>query len=132
MWLALCLVYAVFAAAQDNPTVDIANGSLSGLHLPEFDQNLFLGVPFAKPPVGDLRFAHPRPYDTPWSGLRDASAYGPSCYGAGPFSAGLQFDEDCLSLNVITPAGDHGEKLPVFVWIYGGGRYWYSHYLAFA
>jgi len=84
---------------------------------------VFRGIPFAAPPVGPLRFAAPRPPE-PWAGVRDCTAYG----GSAPqppimlplpgMDVGPQ-DEDCLYLNVWTPAPD-GARRPVMVWVHGG------------
>ena len=81
----------------------------------------FKGIPFAAPPVGDLRWRPPGPAPS-WSGVRSADAFGPICmqsrrgfFGQSPMS------EDCLTLNIWRPAGTKpGAKLPVMVWIYGG------------
>jgi para-nitrobenzyl esterase len=97
----------------------------------------FKGIPFAAPPVGDLRWRSPQP-PSPWTGVKTASDYGPACMqmigsallgGRGPQS------EDCLTVNVFTPANHTGAKLPVMVWIYGGafiggsaGRYDGTHF----
>jgi para-nitrobenzyl esterase len=82
----------------------------------------FRGIPFAAAPVGELRFRAPRPH-APWSGVRPALAFGkaaPQNASALPgMEAGPQ-DEDCLFLNVYTPAAD-GARRPVFFWIHGGG-----------
>ena len=85
---------------------------------------MFRGLPFARPPVGPLRFRPPEPPE-PWSGVRDAARFGPSASqnGAlvGPLmSLGIsRTGEDCLYLNVWTPAADRGRR-PVLVWIHGG------------
>lgn len=82
----------------------------------------FLGIPFAKPPVGELRFAAPQPAE-PWEGERACTEYGPSCIQGAPHGGTLNYpiSEDCLYLNVFTPADSEREELPVMFWIYGGG-----------
>jgi para-nitrobenzyl esterase len=84
----------------------------------------FKGIPFAAPPVGDLRWKAPQPV-TAWSGTRKADTYGASCMQdanfAKLFGAPPAISEDCLDLNVWTPAKTSDDKLPVMVWIYGGG-----------
>ncbi|XP_059680733.1 fatty acyl-CoA hydrolase precursor, medium chain isoform X2 [Gavia stellata] len=96
--------------------------------------NVFLGLPFAKPPVGPLRFSEPQPPE-PWKGIRNATSYPPMCLQdkvQGQFFSDiitnrkekvlLQVSEDCLYLNVYTPVStENQKKLPVFVWIHGGG-----------
>ncbi|MBC5783696.1 carboxylesterase family protein [Ramlibacter sp. USB13] len=85
------------------------------------DGAVFLGIPFAAPPVGALRWRAPQPVQA-WTGLRDALAFGPDFPQAPDphFRAGRQ-DEDCLYLNVWTPTLAAGAKLPVLVWFFGGG-----------
>lgn len=87
----------------------------------------FLGIPFAEPPVGRLRFRAPEP-PTPWPGVRDAREYGPSAPQIGPVNrmirgligaTGSRQSQDCLYLNVWTPKCD-GARRPVMVWIHGG------------
>jgi para-nitrobenzyl esterase len=87
---------------------------------------VFKGIPFAAPPVGPLRWKPPQPA-APWSGTRDASAYGPACPqvvdpGGRPNGGGYAgpTSEDCLNLNVFAPV--HAHKAPVMVWIFGGGN----------
>jgi len=82
----------------------------------------FLGIPFAAPPVGELRWRAPQP-PASWTGVRAAQAYAPSCPQPPSVLPGMavrEQDEDCLYLNVFTPRAD-GAKRPVLFWIHGGG-----------
>ena len=83
---------------------------------------LFAGIPYAKPPVGDLRFRAVQPHE-PWSGVRPAQKFGPAAPqlpGEGlTNSMPVTWDEDCLTLNISTPAVDDRRR-PVLVWIHGG------------
>jgi para-nitrobenzyl esterase len=105
----------------------IAQGELRGLEKGEV--TAFLGVPFAAPPTGERRWQPPRPPQT-WAGIRQADHFGPSCEqtvtpgGFGPWTAEYvvsgDVSEDCLFLNIWTPASSPRAKLPVLVWIHGG------------
>ncbi len=84
----------------------------------------FKGIPFAAPPVGDLRWRPPQPV-VPWTGVKEATAYGHDC-AQKPFPSdaaplGTEPSEDCLVVNVWRPAEKTSAALPVMVWIYGGG-----------
>jgi para-nitrobenzyl esterase len=121
--LVLALIFACgFAApAFAGPQVTIAQGVLSGTT--DGVISVFKGIPFAAPPVGDLRWRAPQPPPN-WTGSRDASQFGPICPQAPAESGGGEKhpeSEDCLNLNIWSPNTTPGAKLPVMVWIYGGG-----------
>jgi para-nitrobenzyl esterase len=109
------------------PRRSIRAGTVEGVRLGSVDA--FLGIPYAAPPVGANRWRAPQPL-TPWSGVRPATTFGPSCWqvvepkGFGPWTPEyvVQDDvsEDCLYLNVWAPANDAGSGKPVLVWIHGG------------
>ena len=104
------------------PTARVTNGTINGRHLSSFNQDLFLGIPFANAP----RLANPSPVNETWDSPFDASAYGATCYGFGSnqLLPGINTSqsEDCLNLNIIRPSGvDLKKPLPVLLWIYGGG-----------
>lgn len=91
-----------------------------------WSQDFFLGIPYAQPPLGNLRFRSPQPINISYDGVLDASRYGYSC---NQYGSNFNLSEDCLTLNVVRPAattttGANDKKatpLPVLVWIYGGG-----------
>lgn len=103
------------------PTAKTHLGTYSGRHLPSFNQDLFLGIPFADAPILD----NPRPLNESWDEVRPADAYGPACHYPAPEGflerIGINTSADCLNLNIIRPAGYKDEALPVVVWFYGGG-----------
>ena len=105
------------------PIVETTSGKVEGKRTPEGDVSLFRAIPYAAPPIGPRRFRPPQAA-APWTGVRDATRFGP----ASPQVAGvmeqlygstMQTDEDCLTLNIWTPATDGGHR-PVMVWIHGG------------
>ena len=109
------------ACAAEQPVVQVQSGSVQGAI--EYNMQVFKGIPYAAPPVGDLRWIPPQPA-AKWSGTLDASQFGFACpqpYVKNLSSGlGLPGNEDCLKLNVFTPHKP-GQKLPVMVWIHGGG-----------
>ena len=118
---ALSLSIVIVKSQTCAPTVTIQNGTLQGYYQPSYGQDYFLGIPFAQPPLGDLRFRAPQAINTTWTGIKQATSYYPECVGYGGDDIGYETAEDCLALNVIRPAGYEGQALPVAVWIHGGG-----------
>lgn len=106
------------------PKVTLKNGSYYGIQLPNYEQDIFLGIPFAQPPIDSLRFRQPQPLNTTWDDVRNATVYQPQCfgYGAKQWVFEIPFSEDCLSVNIIRPAGISTDAaLPVGVFINPGG-----------
>lgn len=106
------------------PTAIIKNGTYVGTYNPTYGTDHFLGMPFARAPIGDLRFKVPQSLDEPWTEERNATEYGYQCvgYGRDTWSQGNYVDEDCLTLNVIRSRSSVGPEkilLPVLVWIHG-------------
>lgn len=110
------------ALAQD-PVVGTLNGSYSGTHLPQLQQDIFLGIPYAQDTSGENRFRVPQTLNSTWTGTRDAKQYSNICPDFAPDEAAMLYgmSENCLSINVIRPAGiPEDAQLPVTVWIHGG------------
>src|SRR2546428_8089239 len=105
--------------------VATTSGVVEGTREPGSEIMIFRAIPFAEPPIGDLRFAPPQPVRG-WSGVRKADSFGP-CAMQLPVFGDMNFrsngmSENCLYLNVWTPAKSEDEKLAVLVYFYGGGN----------
>jgi para-nitrobenzyl esterase len=130
---AACLALAVAVALAPRPAaadpVRIDGGLVSGVATPDKKITAFKGIPFAAPPTGELRWRAPQPV-VPWKGTLVADRFAPACMQA-LFNADVLLEhpgpematsEDCLYLNLWTPAKAPGARLPVMVWMYGGGN----------
>jgi len=111
---------AVPAASAPAPVVHTASGPVAGLV--RSSDHAWLGIPFAAPPVGELRWKPPQPH-APWRAPRAAQSFGTSCaqYETMDRFAAPSAAEDCLTLNVYAPAGPVKKGAPVLVWLFGGG-----------
>ena len=125
----LVCIAAPLSAAITQP-VKVAGGRVEGVPGKDASTTAFKGIPFAAPPVGDLRWRAPQPV-VPWQGIRKAGQFGNSCVQnivaetkpwTYEFMTHTDVSEDCLFLNVWTGAKAAGENRPVYVYIYGGGN----------
>ncbi len=120
--LSLAMLLTTLAVNAQNPRVKTSEGVLEGIE--ESGIKVFKGVPFAQPPVGDLRWKAPQPVKA-WTGVRKAHDFGPNpmqqpLFGDMNFGT-KKMSEDCLYLNIWTPAKSMDEKLPVLIYFNGGG-----------
>ncbi len=116
--LIVALCGAGISMAQSLAPVKVEGGLLQGTS--EHGLRVYRGIPFAAPPVGDFRWRAPQPA-AKWQGVRQADKFGPRCYQGGRGAPGVETSEDCLYLNVWSPAKSARDRIPVLVWIYGGG-----------
>ncbi len=135
--LLISLLVRPVPAGKDDLIVNTEKGRVRGMryYLPDFDKSVdtYLGIPFAKPPTGLLRFLHPQPVDK-WNGIYNATrmpnscyqlpdtTFGPDFYGSNMWNPDTKVSEDCLYLNVWVPkTRPRLKRSAVMVWIFGGG-----------
>lgn len=109
------------SASCKTPIAKARNGSYTGHHIAEFNQDAFLGIPYGQAPRLEIATA----LETTWDEPRPANTNGDACLGSLPIAGQELFNvstsDDCLNLNIVRPSGHEGKLLPVAVWMYGGG-----------
>lgn len=124
---ALCLSMSAMAVTfAKSPIVETTSGTVRGYY-PNASTRAFLGIPYAQPPVGSLRFKSPQPIEQKATEVIDATEFGLSCYqyranvvGASALSPTTGESEDCLTLNIWGSDTSSGCLRPILVWMYGG------------
>jgi para-nitrobenzyl esterase len=126
--LAVGILLLTACESQISETIELESGTVSSDLISDSGVRSFRGLPFAAAPVGDNRWRAPQPVE-PWDGVRDASEFGNVCIQADTrpryinianMEGSPALSEDCLYLNVWTPAESEGDELPVMVFFYGG------------
>ncbi|HEV7220627.1 MAG TPA: carboxylesterase family protein [Terriglobales bacterium] len=125
IWLGgLILLVGSLSAGAATDVVTVQQGKFQGTSNSNQEVRIFREIPFAAPPVGDLRWKAPQPAPS-FAGVRQADKFGPACLQTNVFGDIYFRDalpsEDCLNLNIWVPAKPASKKLPVFLWYYGGG-----------
>ena len=132
LFLPLLLMVAMTSRAAENPVLTIEGGQVQGIIADAHpDVFVYRGIPYAAPPIKENRWKAPQPV-IPWKGVKICDTFGRPSYQAIQYPGGYYtewgygkeaaFSEDCLYLNVWTKApGKVGKKLPVALWIHGGG-----------
>ncbi|VDM74910.1 unnamed protein product [Strongylus vulgaris] len=119
--LPLLLPISFVALSSTAPMLDLEPGKVQGFEY-KTDNNdaaeIFLNIPYASPPIGELRFEKPQPVP-PWQGIRNGTIFGPNCIQLVPSK---HASENCLTLNIIRPKlNNQTTSLPILLWIHGGG-----------
>jgi para-nitrobenzyl esterase len=124
LFLLMVLIIPPPIHAQDRDKVTVEQGTLHGAATTDGSVRMFKGVPFAAPPIGDLRWKAPQPAPV-WTGVRAADKFGSACLQTNVFGdiyfRDAQPSEDCLNLDIWIPANPNTKTLGVLVWFYGGG-----------